>query len=83
MRERLADPALAGRRIEVNVTDFGPDHLAIAVSDQGRGFDLDACLARGINTDAKSGRGLGLIRKACASVLAEDGGSTLVMTFAR
>ena len=83
LRERLADPILACRRVEICVQPRGKDHLSVSVSDQGCGFDLAGQLARGVQSTAKCGRGLGLIRKLCASVLGEDGGRTLVMTFAR
>ena len=83
LRDRLADPVLSHRRVEVNVIARGPEFVTISVSDQGHGFDLAGQLTRSVQSDAKSGRGLGLIRKICASVLGEDGGRTLVMTFAR
>ncbi len=83
LRERLADPVLSHRRVEISVISRGPDFLTVAVSDQGHGFDLAGQLNRSVQSDAKSGRGLGLIRKICASVLGEDDGRTMVMTFAR
>lgn len=83
LRERLADPILACRRVEICVRPLGKDHLCISVSDQGHGFDLATQLARSVQSSAKCGRGLGLIRRLCASVLGEDGGRTLSMTFAR
>jgi len=82
-QERLADPALAGRRLEINVCARGAEAVTIAVSDQGRGFDLKGHLHRDPCADAKSGRGLGLIHKICKSVLGEDDGRTLIMTFSR
>ena len=83
LRDRLADPTLACRRVEICVQARGKDHLNVSVSDQGSGFDLAGQLARSVQSTAKCGRGLGLIRKLCASVLGEDGGRTMVMTFAR
>lgn len=79
----LADPGRAGRRIEINVHPHGSDFVVVAVSDQGEGFDLASKLEVIAHATAKSGRGLGLIRKAAHSVHSEDAGRTLVMTFAR
>jgi anti-sigma regulatory factor (Ser/Thr protein kinase) len=82
MLKRLNDPALASRRIEINVQGRGPDAISVAVSDQGDGFDLNAKLAHIAATTAKNGRGLGLIRKVTQALHTEDGGRTLVMSFA-
>lgn len=82
MLARMGDPALASRRIEINVQSRGPDVISVAVSDQGGGFDLNAKLAHIAANTAKNGRGLGLIRKATHSLHTEDGGRTLVMNFA-
>lgn len=79
----LADPCRAGRRIEINVHPRGSDFVVVAVSDQGGGFDLTSKLQVIAHATAKSGRGLGLIRRAAHSLHSEDGGRTLVMTFAR
>ena len=83
LRDRLADPTLACRRVEICVQARGTDYLSVSISDQGRGFNLAGQLASSVQSTAKCGRGLGLIRKLCASVLGEDGGRTVVMTFAR
>jgi anti-sigma regulatory factor (Ser/Thr protein kinase) len=81
MGERMANPALAGRRVEVNVSASGTDLITVRVSDQGSGFDLARHMKRSVESEAKSGRGLGLIRRLCSSLLTEDDGRTLVMTF--
>ena len=83
MHARMADPALASRRIEINVQARGSDFVCVAVSDQGGGFDLNEKLAHTAKATAKNGRGLSLIRKATHSLHVEDGGRTLVMTFCR
>ncbi len=83
MRERLDDPVAAARRLEINAVTAPGTGLTIAVSDRGNGFDIAEQLDRRIQSDAKSGRGLWLIRKACASMHGEDGGRTLVMMFAQ
>jgi anti-sigma regulatory factor (Ser/Thr protein kinase) len=81
MRERLSDPVMASRRIEIHVLARQPGSFTLAVSDQGPGFNLAAQIKKEARADARSGRGLGLIRRACATIESEDGGRTLVMTF--
>ncbi|RAU20695.1 ATP-binding protein [Paramagnetospirillum kuznetsovii] len=83
MHERLNDPVLACRRVEINILPRGHDFIAVMVSDQGAGFNFAEHLNHTVDSEAKSGRGLGLISRICASLLAEDGGRTLTMTFAR
>ncbi|KIL99323.1 Pole remodelling regulatory diguanylate cyclase [Paramagnetospirillum magnetotacticum MS-1] len=83
MQGRMADPSLAGRRIEINVQARRADSVCVAVSDQGGGFDLADKLSAVTHAMAKNGRGLPLIRKATHSLHGEDGGRTLAMTFAR
>ncbi|CAA7615212.1 ATP-binding protein [Magnetospirillum sp. UT-4] len=81
LEDRLRDPHFAGRRVDVAASGGG-GHLTVSVSDQGEGFDIDSRLARSADREAKSGRGLGLIRQLAADVAGEDGGRTLVMRFA-
>jgi anti-sigma regulatory factor (Ser/Thr protein kinase) len=81
MQDRLVDPVLSGRRVELNISSRGLGQVSIAVTDQGRGFDLASQLSRGAETDGTHGRGLGLIRRACVALHAEDDGRTLVMSF--
>jgi len=81
MRERLDDPRMASRRIEIHVLRAAPGSFTLAVSDQGPGFNLAAQIQKEARVDARSGRGLGLIRRACSSIESEDRGRTLVMTF--
>jgi anti-sigma regulatory factor (Ser/Thr protein kinase) len=83
MHDRLNDPDRSRRRVEINVAARGQDSLCVAVSDQGRGFDLHEKLTHSVHASAKNGRGLCLIRKAAHSLDGEDGGRTLVMTFTR
>lgn len=78
--ERTADPTLAARRVRITARPAGAG-LEIRVSDDGAGYDLQAELARPLDVAAKSGRGLGLIRKLCAQVRGENGGRTLCMLF--
>lgn len=81
MRERLCNPKMALRRIEIHAVSADSNSFTLAVSDQGRGFNLEKQLQKEARVNAHSGRGLGLIRRACARVGSEDGGRTLVMTF--
>ncbi|WP_173981733.1 ATP-binding protein, partial [Magnetospirillum sp. SS-4] len=81
MEERLNDPVLSGRRVEINMSSNGAGYVRASVSDQGHGFDLAARLSRAAGPDATHGRGLGVIRKACSALHGEDGGRTLVMLF--
>ncbi|WP_040566003.1 ATP-binding protein [Magnetospirillum molischianum] len=83
MRERLCDQTMASRRIEVHALRDGELSFTLFVSDQGGGFNLESKLEKETRVDAHSGRGLGLIRRACARIGSEDGGRTLVMTFPR
>ncbi|MGE5505687.1 MAG: ATP-binding protein [Actinomycetota bacterium] len=76
----LADPQMGRRRMEITALP-SPEGLRITVRDQGEGFDLGAQLAKPAEQEAKSGRGLGLIRKLCRAVEGRDGGRTLVMVF--
>ncbi|HSV28927.1 MAG TPA: ATP-binding protein, partial [Candidatus Omnitrophota bacterium] len=82
MAERLEDPVLASRRVEVTLVLDASEGLTVAVSDQGQGFDIQRELSKPVESGAKSGRGLALIRKMAKAVAGADSGRTLVMTFA-
>ena len=75
-----ADPIMAARRVRLTAWPPG-DGVEIRVSDDGDGYDLDAEMAKPVDVAAKSGRGLGLIRKVCARIHGTDGGRTLCMRF--
>lgn len=77
---RVADPTMAARRVRLTAWPMGAG-VEIRVSDDGDGYDLDAELAKPVDVAAKSGRGLGLIRKVSTDVRGEDGGRTLCMRF--
>jgi anti-sigma regulatory factor (Ser/Thr protein kinase) len=81
MQERLTDPVLSRRRVEINMSSGGGGRVCMSVTDQGRGFDLAAQLSRAAEVDATHGRGLGLIRRVCSALHGEDDGRTLVMNF--
>ena len=80
IQERLSDPALAGKRVEVTVIPLPDGTLQITVYDRGAGFDFAAVLKREPPPGAKHGRGLALINKVARTVESRDGGRTLVVT---
>jgi len=81
MSDRLADPELSMRRVEVNFLPLEQDGFRISVTDDGDGFDISMTGRRATDTGAKHGRGLALIRSIATRVDSEDGGRTLVMDF--
>ncbi|MBI2235364.1 MAG: ATP-binding protein [Magnetospirillum sp.] len=81
LAERLADPERAVRRVEICAVPAAGGGLTLTVSDQGAGFDVQGQLSRPVEADARSGRGLALIRKIARTVGGEDGGRTLVVRF--
>lgn len=81
LAERLADSALATRRIDVMLAVDPAEGLVVSVTDQGAGFDIQRELTKPVDAGAKSGRGLALIRKMARAVAGADDGRTLVMSF--
>lgn len=80
LAERMADPMRATRLVILTFTPFAAG-FRLVVRDQGDGWDVDRQLAKSAAAEAKSGRGLGLIRQIAAGVTARDGGRALVMDF--
>lgn len=78
LAERMADPAFAGRRVEVSCW-LGADTLTVDVSDEGSGFE--PAPRAGGDPDA-SGRGLDLITLLAQSVELLDHGRRIRMRFA-
>lgn len=81
IEQSLADPTLAGRRVTMTALPFDQGGVEIIVSDNGDGFDFDQEMNKPCEAAAKSGRGLGLIRKVCSELSYRDAGTTLVMRF--
>ncbi len=79
---RLADVGFGSRRIDLHASWTDAD-ITIVVQDCGPGYDADAVLARPVDLNKKSGRGLFLIKDICRSIAIEDGGRRLLMSFAR
>lgn len=79
--EQLQDPTLAARRVRMIALPYGGNGVEIRVSDDGDGFDVEQELCKPLETAAKSGRGLGLIRKISNHIEGANGGRTLIMRF--
>ncbi|MCW2245477.1 anti-sigma regulatory factor (Ser/Thr protein kinase) [Azospirillum fermentarium] len=77
LAERMADPAFAGRRVEVSCW-LAPDTLTVDVTDEGSGFD--PAPRNDAGPDA-SGRGLDLITLLAQSVELLDHGRRIRMRF--
>jgi anti-sigma regulatory factor (Ser/Thr protein kinase) len=79
--ERLEDPNRAARRVEITAQPVGSAGLKLSVTDQGDGYDIDTQMQKSPRIEAKSGRGLGLIRQLAADTQVAGGGRTLTMAF--
>lgn len=81
LEKRLADPELAGRRVEVKVR-LGANKVEYTVSDQGSGFDVEALMKRiqEADPDLPCGRGLFLIEHYMDEYRFEDGGRRVILT---
>jgi anti-sigma regulatory factor (Ser/Thr protein kinase) len=76
--ERMADPAYGARRVTIAIVREG-GRLDLRVTDEGGGYDPATLVARA--EDAKSGRGLEIMRAMAGALAVEDGGRTLVLSF--
>ena len=78
--ERLASLQGGFVRISVQVEPAGAGgRLVIRVEDSGRGFDVARLMARPLDLDRLSGRGVSLVRQLCpAAHWAPDGRSATV-----
>lgn len=76
--QRMADPAHGSRRVTIAVTRQEA-RLELRVGDEGDGYDPATIAARA--DDAKSGRGLEIMRAMANATTVEDGGRTLVLSF--
>lgn len=82
LEQALSTPTLSSRRINLTCRPLGT-MLRLEVHDQGRGWDVRQVLDTPLASDAKSGRGLDLIRRMAQSVAAMDCGRRLIMDFRR
>ena len=81
IKERLAEPGRAGRRVVVLAWPSEDGTLAVSVSYQGDGFDVGDELAKPVALSARCGRGLAIMRKVAQSVCEADGGRMVNMVF--
>ena len=79
IRQGLADPIRAARRIELTVVPLDGGRLEIAVSDHGAGFDFARHHGKAISPGAKHGQGLALLFRLAQSVVSRDGGRTIAI----
>ncbi|MEI8397200.1 MAG: ATP-binding protein [Rhodospirillaceae bacterium] len=79
VNERLRDPLLRSRRIELFARRVGLA-LVISVLDQGSGFD-QAGLPREVNGSKRSGRGFVFMRALANDVTVSDGGRCTSLRF--
>ncbi|PWC84036.1 hypothetical protein TSH100_19465 [Azospirillum sp. TSH100] len=81
MRDRLGDPAVTRRRLDI-FCRWNDRCIAIAVVDQGGGFDTELAPATTGNK-ARSGRGFVFMRTLASRVTVTDGGRCTVLQFDR
>ncbi len=86
LAERGADPAYNSRTVTIGV-DYDGDRCRWSLTDEGRGFDVDAVLRRIEPTEENlltpSGRGILMMRAFLDDVHFEAGGRRAVMTLRR
>lgn len=80
--ERLAQLDSGYVRVHVQVvpTDKG-GKLTLRLEDSGQGFDVEQELARPVDIDRLSGRGLSLVRQLSSAVGLSDGGRSVCVEF--
>ncbi|WP_411378950.1 SpoIIE family protein phosphatase [Pseudomonas sp. MPB26] len=80
--ERLAQLSSGHVRVQVQVlpTEAG-GRLSLCVEDSGPGFDVEHVLARPLDIDRLSGRGLSLVRELCSAVRWSEGGRRVCVEF--
>ena len=80
--ERLAQLSSGYVRVHVQVvpTDTGGKML-LRLEDSGPGFDVEQMLARPLDVDRLSGRGLSLVRQLSSNVRWSDGGRSVCVEF--
>jgi hypothetical protein len=79
LRDRLGDPDIKRRRIDI-FCRWNASTIAVAVVDQGSGFD-SATTASAADGKARSGRGFVFMRALASRVAVTDGGRCTVLHF--
>jgi anti-sigma regulatory factor (Ser/Thr protein kinase) len=77
--DRMGDPAHGSKRVTIGIV-VEEGRLELRVGDEGAGYDPASLAARA--PDATSGRGLEIMRAMAGALSVEDGGRTLVLSFA-
>ena len=81
-KERLATLQTGYVRVYLRIEPLlGGGRLEIQVQDSGEGFDVARVLARPLDTDRLSGRGVSLIRQLCPSARWSDDGRSACVEF--
>lgn len=76
----LADPDRASKRIDISAWT-ADGHLHVRIADQGGGYDPDS-IRPPVNVEAKSGRGLEIMRVMSSGLTVSDGGRTATLAYA-
>lgn len=76
----LADPDRAAKRIDISAWT-ADGHLYVSIADQGGGYDPDS-IRPPVNVEAKSGRGLEIMRVMSSGLTVSDGGRTATLVYA-
>ncbi|MBT9305019.1 fused response regulator/phosphatase [Pseudomonas sp. TAE6080] len=80
--ERLALLSSGYIRVHIDVLPTGAGGcLSLRIEDSGAGFDVETVLARPLDIDRLSGRGLNLVRKLSSHVRWSDGGRSVCVEF--
>jgi len=80
--ERLAQLNSGYVRVHLNVVPTGEGGcLTLRIEDSGPGFDVEKVLARPLDVDRLSGRGLSLVRQLSSEVGWSDGGRCVCVEF--
>ncbi|CRN01480.1 MULTISPECIES: ATP-binding SpoIIE family protein phosphatase [Pseudomonas] len=80
--ERLAQLNSGHIRVHVQVSPTAQGgKMTLRVEDSGPGFDVDEVLARPLDADRLSGRGLNLVRQLSGDVRWSDGGRSVCVEF--
>ena len=66
--------------VQVEPTATG-GRMTLRIEDSGPGFDVEQVLARPLDVDRLSGRGLGLVRQLSSDVRWSDGGRSVCVEF--